>query len=214
MKILAKIGFAALAVMAIGVSAQGLKPGQTLMPGQYINSDNNLYNLIMQDDGNLVMYDIKSGKSIWSTSTNHHPGAWLAMQTDGNLVIYEKGSANALWHTHTYDHPGASLVLQNDRNLVIYGTDNKPLWNTGTFLTPSTGGGGTTNPPSVPCPGNNNGGQPIVSVFCLTSPPSPFSGVQHLTVYQQACSYSQAKDIAQRQAINWTISDGVCPSGF
>lgn len=55
----------------------------------------------------------------------------LVMQGDGNLVQY--AGSRARWQTGTYGHPGAVLRLQSDGNLVVVGTDNRPLWNSGTF---------------------------------------------------------------------------------
>jgi hypothetical protein len=54
--------------------------------------------LVMQPDGNLVLYDA-GGRALWHTHTHGHPGASLAVQSDGNVVIYAAG--RALWHTQT-----------------------------------------------------------------------------------------------------------------
>lgn len=54
--------------------------------------------LVMQDDGNLVLY-APGGRALWSSRTAGRPGASLAVQNDGNVVIYRGGAA--LWHTHT-----------------------------------------------------------------------------------------------------------------
>ena len=57
--------------------------------------------IIMQDDGNLVIYDVYNN-ALWSSATYqkgtkpHH----LIMQTDGNLVIYD-GNNNPRWATGT-----------------------------------------------------------------------------------------------------------------
>ncbi|KAF9149233.1 hypothetical protein BGX21_005351, partial [Mortierella sp. AD011] len=53
-------------------------------------SNKDAMRLIMQTDGNLVMYD-KKGKAIWASDTANsqkHETSRLAMQDDGNLVIY------------------------------------------------------------------------------------------------------------------------------
>jgi hypothetical protein len=44
--------------------------------------------LIMQNDGNLVVYD--AGRPIWSSGTFGHPGARLRVRDDGALVIYDE----------------------------------------------------------------------------------------------------------------------------
>jgi subtilase family serine protease len=75
--------------------------------------------LVMQPDGNLVMYRKRDGKAIWSTGTSGHSGAYAYMQTDGNLVVYSS-TGTALWSTHTNGHSGAYAVMQNDGNFVVY----------------------------------------------------------------------------------------------
>lgn len=53
--------------------------------------------LLMQGDGNLVMYR-QGGRTVdWSSGTYGNNGAWLVMQNDGNLVIYRQGGV-AIWH--------------------------------------------------------------------------------------------------------------------
>jgi hypothetical protein len=54
----------------------------------------------MQTDGNFVLYT-KSGRPIWATGTQNHPGAYFVVQDDGNLVIYSPEKA-ALWASNTY----------------------------------------------------------------------------------------------------------------
>ena len=56
--------------------------------------------LIMQPDGNLVLYDA-NGSPIWYTATDVHPGAWFTMQDDGNAVVYDVSKA-PLWETRTW----------------------------------------------------------------------------------------------------------------
>lgn len=45
---------------------------------------------VMQEDGNFVVYDL-NWNAVWQTSTNGHPGAFIAAQSDGNLVVYQNG---------------------------------------------------------------------------------------------------------------------------
>jgi hypothetical protein len=51
--------------------------------------------LIMQGDGNLVLYNGKS--PVWATGSNNNNGAIVVMQSDGNLVVYTKDGKRALW---------------------------------------------------------------------------------------------------------------------
>jgi len=54
--------------------------------------------LIMQQDGNLVLYH--GGNAKWSTGTNGNPGAYFIIQNDGNAVVYSKHN-KPLWTTNT-----------------------------------------------------------------------------------------------------------------
>jgi hypothetical protein len=56
--------------------------------------------LVMQHDGNLVMYDAHD-VPIWSSEGSFgNPGAWLIVQDDGNVVIYAE-TGQPLWDTGT-----------------------------------------------------------------------------------------------------------------
>lgn len=108
--------------------------------------------LVMQADGNLVMYagattwgryfPAASGP-IWNSGTWGNSGAYAVMQADGNLVIYKGlwASKVAIWNSGTYMYPGSQLRLQNDRNLAIYypvlGTGFNKVWDTKTTINTS-----------------------------------------------------------------------------
>ena len=98
--------------------------GQSLRPGEKLKSQNGRYSLILQRDGNLVLYD--RGKAIWSSGTQGKRVDRLLMQHDGNLVLY--GPRGPLWASNTSGNPNILLRLQNDGNLVLY----KAIWSTGT----------------------------------------------------------------------------------
>jgi hypothetical protein len=104
-----------------------LLPGQGLMAGSQLASPDGYYRLVMQTDGNLVLYDNYS-QALWSSKTAGHGNVWdLVMQTDGNLVVYD-GHNHAVWASGTAGKPGASLSMQNDGNLVIYDSANHAVW--------------------------------------------------------------------------------------
>ena len=75
-----------------------LKSGQYLKPGQYRRSPNGVYTLIMQTDGNLVVYTAAK-KPLWSSKTVRH-GAVLQMRNDGRLVIVY--GRTAIWSTSAH----------------------------------------------------------------------------------------------------------------
>ena len=111
--------------------------GQSLPPGQSLQSDNLWFTLTMQSDGNVVLYNTQS-KPLWATHTG--PGQFtpsgLIMQTDGNLVLYDT-SGQPHWESNTSGNPGAFLNVQDDGNLVVYRegsttqTANNALWDAG-----------------------------------------------------------------------------------
>ncbi|MFE2105923.1 hypothetical protein ACFXAF_08640 [Kitasatospora sp. NPDC059463] len=93
------------------------------------------YELAMQGDGNLVLYNRESGSAIWATGTYNHPGATAKMQSDGNFVVYDT-NGTALWSTGTWWAGADShFVFQNDGNLVVYKGkgEGNPVWASGTY---------------------------------------------------------------------------------
>ena len=106
-----------------------LNPGDALYPNQHLTSHGGELALVMQADGNLVLY-APGGQRVWDTGTD---GQWVSravMQEDGNFVLY--GPVGAIWSSHTHDHPGSTLVLQDDGNVVIFDPGRQPLWASGT----------------------------------------------------------------------------------
>lgn len=97
---------------------------------QSIYSPDGRFQLVMQGDGNLVLYG-PSG-ALWSTVTAGSSATLAQMQTDGNLVVYTS-AYRPVWASNTWNNPGSALQLQDDGNLVIYSGTNVPIWasNTG-----------------------------------------------------------------------------------
>ncbi|MFI9270794.1 ricin-type beta-trefoil lectin domain protein [Kitasatospora sp. NPDC052896] len=108
----------------------------------------------MQSDGNLVVY-AANGAPLWSTGTYNNPGSHLVVQNDSNVVLYNADDKPA-WNSGTYYanpallgtaitsgstvQSGAAvawshgtLSMQADGNLVLYTTNNRAVWNTGTY---------------------------------------------------------------------------------
>jgi hypothetical protein len=93
--------------------------GTTLHAGDYLRSPDWRYTLVMQEDGNLVVYSVDRYTALWSSRTWNNAGAYAVMQNDGNLVVYDK-NARALWNTYTYTQGASLLKMQSDGNLVVY----------------------------------------------------------------------------------------------
>jgi hypothetical protein len=81
-------------------------------------SNNEKYRLILQGDGNLVLYN-EQWKPLWASWTVGKGGIYLVMQADGNLVIYDTNWV-AVWNSRTSGKSVSSLNMQDDGNLVIY----------------------------------------------------------------------------------------------
>ncbi|NKI95223.1 xylosidase/arabinosidase [Rhizobacter sp. SG703] len=110
------------------VSGCGVVPANTLLPvNRPLNSCDGRFQLWMQSDGNLVLY--QGNQPLWSSGTAGKAVGKIAMQGDGNLVIYDPAN-RPFWASNTSGHPGAHLTLQNDGNLVVY-LGSQALWASG-----------------------------------------------------------------------------------
>lgn len=96
-------------------AADTLWTNQYISNGGYIQSPGGLYTLVMQADGNLVMY--RSDGSVRYVMANN--GAYAVMQADGNFVEYNS-VGTPLWHTHTDNGVQSHLTIQDDGDLVIF----------------------------------------------------------------------------------------------
>ncbi|WP_342612515.1 protease pro-enzyme activation domain-containing protein [Burkholderia ambifaria] len=98
----------------------GINEGTTLKPGQAVYSASRNHQLLMQGDGNLVLYNTTNGAAVWNTRTYGNAGAYAVFQNDGNFVVYSANGA-VLWYSATYGQSGSQhLSVQDDGNMVIY----------------------------------------------------------------------------------------------
>src|ERR1700674_562870 len=105
-----QVGLSPRALAAAGSNV--LHPGESLNTGQSLRSANGWFNMVMQSDGNLVLYT-RNGRALWQSGTGGRGGVRVSMQTDGNLVVYS--SANQpLWWSGTGGYAVNGLFLQND----------------------------------------------------------------------------------------------------
>ena len=114
-----------------GVPYTQIRTGTVLQPGRAFKSPNGRAELVMQSDGNLVVYDLsRPGYALWASNTPGHPGATAVMQVDGNFVVYDK-NRRPLWATGTNKYSGSWAAIQDDGNFVVY-IGSKPTWASGT----------------------------------------------------------------------------------
>lgn len=89
--------------------------------------------LVMQQDGNLVLYDYdgeagEQGEPIWATGTNGTFNVRMVYQRDGNLVLYNLRN-QPIWASGTQRYSNSELRLTADDELQIFDRErNFPVW--------------------------------------------------------------------------------------
>jgi hypothetical protein len=106
--------------------AYKLDRNERLNVNDSLTSDDGRFTLILQGDGNLVLYQDGRG-ALWSTQTDGRAVEYVVMQGDGNFVLYGTGG-DAIWASGTNGNPGSYLVVQSE---------NKAVWATYTMVATS-----------------------------------------------------------------------------
>jgi hypothetical protein len=130
--------------LAISVRGDTLATNQSLAPDQALRSGNGGFTLVLQTDGNVVLYNANQA-ALWSTDTQGKGGKKLVLQSDGNLVLYS-ASGSAVWSSNTVKSGAVRLILQSDGNLVMRNASGASVWATGTNGGDSGGGSGGSGP--------------------------------------------------------------------
>ncbi len=100
-----------------------------LTPGEKLYSCDGTYDLTLQTDGNLVLYE--GAKALWASETVGSGATVATMQDDGNFVVY--AGTTAVWNSATEGAGcGTYLAVQTDGNMVIYDASGTAIWDTGT----------------------------------------------------------------------------------
>ena len=109
-----------------------------LTDNQFLESNSGQFQVVMQTDGNFVLYELQYGgvrNPLWASNTNNKgTGPFkVTMQSDGNLVLYDiEGTATWASNTSGKGSKPFKLTMQDDGNLVIYDGEQIPTWATGT----------------------------------------------------------------------------------
>ena len=123
--------YSAICVPTSPIYGGEINEGTLLKPGQIVYSAAGTHELVMQDDGNLVLYNVTNGAAVWNSGTHGNAGAYAVFQTDGNFVVYS-ASGKALWFSSTNGVSYSQyLAVQDDGNMVIY-RPYYPIFATGT----------------------------------------------------------------------------------
>lgn len=102
-----------------------LDTGQALKGGQYLQSRNGLYKLVMQYDGNLVEYG-PSG-AMWATCT-YGSGYLFRVQTNGKAAVHRPDGV-AVWSTPTLNSGSSNyFILQDDGNMLLNRVGGRTVW--------------------------------------------------------------------------------------
>lgn len=106
-----------------------------LKAGQSLFSGNGRFELAMQSDGNLVIYEYRPGGSrvaSWvmtpMSGQAQKAGSVLKFQADGSLVLYSPEGV-AIWSPNIQGKGAQSLVVQDDGRLVAYDANGAVVWN-------------------------------------------------------------------------------------
>ena len=108
----------------------------TLTANQYLTTNQSLascdgrFDLVMQGDDNLVVYE--GGTPLWASNTVNDGAVKAIMQGDGNFVLYT-ASGSPVWASNTPGNSGAYLTMESDGNLEVFSASGAVLWasNTG-----------------------------------------------------------------------------------
>lgn len=105
-------------------TTDALFAGDKLLAGQSVYSASDTYRLVMQTDGNLVLYPLTGGSqgaAVWASNTSGTASPYLVMQADGNLVIYNGSTTphTPVWSTAS-SNGGSYFTVQDDGNTVVY----------------------------------------------------------------------------------------------
>jgi hypothetical protein len=119
-----------------------LYSGQSLERGEAMSSPNRKFNLVHQEDGNLVLHVVLDNYRelpIWQSNTKDVRDTELVMQEDGNLVLYDRSLEKPVWASGSNkdDNSLYKLMLQDDGNLVIRSGDEEAtlVWANGCHQT-------------------------------------------------------------------------------
>jgi len=100
--------------------------GLTLYQNEKVDLNNSV--LVMQTDGNLVLYEKNPTKALWATSTNcgNDCNYKFTFQADGDLVVYYPNNTRA-WSAGT-NNMGVDHLIIDSTKLGLYDNQNHLIW--------------------------------------------------------------------------------------
>lgn len=127
-----------------------------LSAGEAAASPSGRWQLMLQRNGNLVLYDslgqfgsdfsmassalLAGQRALWSSNSSGVSGTRLVMRWDGDLVLYGRVGTRtqAVWNSRTGGNPGALLQVCDEGTVQVRLPDGRVLWTAGTS-TPTAG---------------------------------------------------------------------------
>jgi hypothetical protein len=97
-----------------------------LLPDGVIRSPNGAFRLIYQQDGNLVLYNERTGAPVWASGTVGATPGSVVLHMDGEMIVHDV-SGTLRWTTGAKGRGGASLDLDDDGKLIIQ-SDGRVVW--------------------------------------------------------------------------------------
>lgn len=106
---------------------QRLQTGASLYSGQHITSANRRYTFVLQNNDNLVLYNlVPSSRPVWASNTWHRGTKRLVLQEDGDLVLNDSKDV-ARWRSGTkVEHEGKTdrvLEIRDNGEVVLLDRD-------------------------------------------------------------------------------------------
>lgn len=103
-------------------------------------SPNAQYIVVLQEDGNFVLYKVIGSPPISGSTSFEGQAIWsLAQQSIDKWVTAGQFEGQALWATGTDGNSGDYFVVQLDGNLVVYNSSGAPIWASNTCGVASIG---------------------------------------------------------------------------
>ena len=108
-----------------------LNAGEVLGTDKRMYSPNGKYHVVMQNDGNLCIYQTEGTRFVWCSMSTGVNDATLMMQADGNLCIHD---ATGIFKWGTYQDKNYALgsgyktVLTDNGKLNVLDSSGKVLW--------------------------------------------------------------------------------------
>ncbi|NID04209.1 hypothetical protein HBF26_04885 [Luteibacter jiangsuensis] len=128
----------AMAALALGTSAllfadatwsRVLNPGESILVGQTLPSDDGRYYATLQADGNFVVYqNYGHRRAVWSTRTANKGAVRATMEHHGDFALFD-ASNNVVWRTKTNGPYRKFAVTEHGQAMVLTVRD---WWTSGT----------------------------------------------------------------------------------